>query len=96
MTRSQSIAVLTAYFGLGLAFVPAALADPRSDACVALGKARIALYSMLSAKEKAEQDALKAKIQAASTELDSVLAGMTGADAEVAADFKTVWAQGHT
>jgi len=60
---------------------------------VALGKARIALYSMLSAKEKAEQDALKAKIQAASTELDSVLDGMTGADAEVAADFKTVWEQ---
>jgi hypothetical protein len=93
MTRSQSIAVLTAFFGLGLAFVSVALADPRSDACVALGKARIALYSMLSAKEKSEQDALKAKVQAASTELDSVLAGMTGADAEVAADFKTVWEQ---
>jgi hypothetical protein len=92
MTRSQSIAVMTV-FGLGLAFVPAAWADPRSDACVALGKARIALYSMLSAKEKSEQDALKAKIQAASTELDSVLAGMTGTDAKMAADFKAVWEQ---
>jgi hypothetical protein len=92
MTRSQSIAVMTA-FGLGLAFIPTALADSRSDACVALGKARIALYSMLNAKEKSEQDALKAKVQAASTELDSVLAGMTGADAEVASDFKAVWEQ---
>ena len=51
MTRSQSIAVMMV-FGLALAFVPAALADSRSDACVALGKARIALYSMLNAKEK--------------------------------------------
>ena len=92
MTRSQSIALMVV-FGLGLALVPAALADSRSDACVALGKARIALYSMLNTKEKSEQDALKAKVQAASTELDSVLAGMTGTDAEVAADFKAVWEQ---
>ena len=92
MTRRQSIAVMTA-FGLGLAFVPAALADSRSDACVALGKTRVALYSMLSAKDKAEQDALKDEVQAASTDLDSVLAGMTGADAEVASDFKAVWEQ---
>jgi hypothetical protein len=48
---------------------------------------------MLSAKDKAEQDALKDEVQAASTELDSVLAGMTGADAKVAADFKAVWEQ---
>jgi hypothetical protein len=92
MTRSQSIAVMTV-FGLGLAFAPAAWADLRSDACVALGNARIALYSMLSAKDKSEQDALNAKVQAASTELDSVLARMTGADAEMAADFKAVWEQ---
>ena len=92
MTRSQSIALMVV-FGLGLALVPAALADSRSDACVALGKARIALYSMLNTKEKSEQDALKAKVQAASTELDSVLAGMTGTDAEVASDFKAVWEQ---
>jgi hypothetical protein len=92
MTRSQWIAVMTV-FGLGLAFVPAAWAASRSDACVALGKARIALYSMLSAKDKPEQDALKDEVQAASTDLDSVLAGMTGADAKVASDFKAVWEQ---
>jgi hypothetical protein len=72
MTRSQSIAAIM-MFALGLAFVPAAMANPRSDACVALGKARIALYSMLSAKTKSEQDSLKDKVQAASKELDSVL-----------------------
>ena len=36
---------------------------------------------------------LNAKVQAASTMLDSVLAGMTGADGKVAADFKAVWDQ---
>ncbi len=39
------------------------------------------------------QEALNAKVQAASTKLDSALAGMTGADAKVAADFKVVWDQ---
>ena len=92
MTSSQSIAVTTV-FGLGLAFVPAAWADPASDACAALADARAALYSMIIAKDKSAQDALNAKMQAASTKLDSVLAGMTGAHAKVAADFKAVWDQ---
>jgi hypothetical protein len=92
MTSRQSIA-LTLVFGLGLGFVPAAWADPASDACAALADTRAALYSMLNAKDKSEQDALNAKVQAASTRLDSVLAGMTGARAKVAADFKAVWDQ---
>jgi hypothetical protein len=92
MTSSQSIAVTTV-FGLGLAFAPAAWADPASDACAALAEERSALYSMLNAKDKSAQDALNAKVQAASAKLVSVLAGMTGADAKVAADFKAVWDQ---
>jgi hypothetical protein len=92
MTSSQWIAV-TMVFGLGLAFVPAAWADPASDACAALVDARSALYSMMNAKDKSAQDALNAKVQAASSKLDSVLAGMTGAQAKVAADFKVVWDQ---
>ena len=92
MTRSQSIAVM-AMFGLGLAFAPAAWADHKSDACAALVDARNSLYSMLNAKDKFAQDVLNAKVQAASTKLDSVLAGMTGADGKVAADFKAVWDQ---
>jgi hypothetical protein len=92
MTSRQSIA-MTTVFGLGLAFVPAAWADPASDACAALVDARIALYSMINAKDKSAQDALKAKMQAASTKLDSVLAGMTGGDAKTAVDFKAVWDQ---
>src|ERR1035437_2278696 len=92
MTSIQSIAV-TMVFGLGLAFVPAAWADPASDACAALVDARSALYSMMNAKDKSAQDALNAKVQAASTKLDSVLAGMTDAHAKVAADFKAVWDQ---
>jgi hypothetical protein len=92
MISSQSIAVTTV-LGLALAFVPGAWADPATDACAALVEARSALYSMISAKDKSGQDAFNAKVQAASTKLDSVLAGMTGADAKLAADFKGVWDQ---
>ena len=91
MISSQSIAVTTV-FGLGLALVPAARADPASDVCAALANARGALYSMIVA-DKAAQDAWNVKVQAASTKLEAVLAGMTGADAKVAADFKAVWDQ---
>jgi hypothetical protein len=92
MTSSQPIAVTTV-LGLALAFVPAARADPTADACAALVEARSALYSMISAKDKSAQDAFNAKVQAASIKLDSVLAGMTGADAKRAADFKALWDQ---
>ncbi len=46
---------------------------------------------MLQAKGKSAQDALKEKMQSASIRLDSALASMTGADAQAAAEFKTVW-----
>jgi len=92
MTSRQSITMAT-LFGLGLAFVPVAWADPASDVCVALVDARNALSSMLNAKDKSALDAFRAKVQAASTKLDTVLAGMTGADAKKAADFKAVWDQ---
>jgi hypothetical protein len=48
---------------------------------------------MTLAKDKSAQDAWNAKVQEASTKLDSVLAGMTGVDARVASDFKAVWDQ---
>src|SRR6516165_2754327 len=92
MTSNQTIAVTTV-FSLGLALAPAVWANPASDACAALANARGALYSMTVAKDKSAQDAWNAKVQAASTKLDAVLAGMTGADAKVAADFKAVWDQ---
>jgi len=77
----------------GLAFIPAAWASSASDTCVALANARTALYAMLSVKDKTALDELNTKVQATSTRVDSLLAGMTGADAKVAADFKTVWDQ---
>lgn len=92
MTSSRSIAV-TMVFGLALAFVPAARASSASDACAALVTARSTLYSMLNATDKFAQDALNAKVQEASAKLDSVLAGMTGADAKAGAAFKAVWDQ---
>lgn len=68
-----------------------ARAAPADDACAALMDARGALVSMIDAKDKAAQDGFNTKIQAASTKLDQVLAGM-GAD-KAAADFKAVWEQ---
>ncbi len=92
MRSSQSIAVMTV-FGLGLGFVSVASADPAGDVCAALVDTRTALYSMLNARDRSAQDALNVKVQATSTKLDSALSGMTGADAKVAAEFKTVWDQ---
>jgi hypothetical protein len=92
MTRIRSIAV-GVVFGLGFGFFPVAWADPASDACAALASARTALYSMINAKDKSTQDALNAKVQDASTKLDSVLASMAGAGAKAAADFKVLWDQ---
>jgi len=92
VTSRRSIAVTT-IFGLALSFVSAAWADPASDVCASLVDARTALYSMMNAKDKSAQDTLNVKVQTASTKLDSVLAGMTGADAKMAADFKAVWDQ---
>ena len=92
MTSNQSIAVMT-ILGVGLAFVPAAWAGSPSDACAVLVDSRSALYSMMEGKDKSAQDEFNTKVQAASTKLDSMLAGMTGAHAKVAADFKAVWDQ---
>jgi hypothetical protein len=93
MTSNTSIVAMMTVLSFGLSLVPAASADPASDACAALADARNALYSMVNARDKFAQDALNAKVQAASTRLDSMLASMTGADAKVAADFKAVWDQ---
>jgi len=90
MTSSQSTAV-TVVLAV-LMFVPGALAD-RAGTCAALVETRSALWSMKDAKDKSAQDALNAKVQAASTKLDTALAGMTGSDAKVAAEFKAVWDQ---
>ena len=92
MTSSQSIAA-SLVFGLGLGFISVAWADSASDACAALATARTALYSMINAKDKSVQDALNAKVQEASTKLESVLASVTGANAKAAADFKALWDQ---
>jgi len=92
MTSSQSIAITVA-FGIGLGFISVAWADSASDACAALANARTALYSMINAKDKSVQDALNAKVQEASTKLESVLAGMTGTNVKAAADFKALWDQ---
>jgi hypothetical protein len=62
------------------------------DACKALMEARGHLVTMLDASDKATQDDLKGKVQAASAKLDEVLAAMAkGPDAAKAKDFKVVW-----
>lgn len=91
MTRSAFTAATA--LGIVSAFATSAWAGPSDDACAALMEARGALVSMLDAKDKAAQDELNVKVQAASGKLDAVLAGMSGADAKSAADFKVVWDQ---
>jgi hypothetical protein len=91
MTSNRSIA-LAAIFSVGLGF-PTAWADSASDVCAALANARTALYSMITAKDVSTKDALNAKVREASTKLDSALAGMIGAEAKAAADFKALWDQ---
>ena len=92
MTSRQWIAVTTV-FVLGLTLGSTAWADPSSDACAALVSTRETLYSMLNSRDEPAQNALSAKMRAASAKLDSVLARMTGAHSKVAADFKAVWDQ---
>jgi hypothetical protein len=92
MTNKLWISVAVAHC-LVISFTSSARADHARDACAALVNARGALVLMMDAKGQSAQDALKAKIQAASSKLDSVLASMTGAEAKAAADFKAVWEQ---
>jgi hypothetical protein len=92
MANYKSIA-RTAVLALALSLSSAVRADHESAACAALVESRSALWSMIDAKDKSAQDALYAKVQAASNKLDSVLAGMTGTEAKVAGDFKAVWDQ---
>ncbi len=62
------------------------------DACKDLMEARGYLVTMLDTTDKATQDELKARVNAASAKLDAVLAAMAkGPDAAKAKDFKTVW-----
>jgi hypothetical protein len=92
MRRSHTVAATIAV-AFTLACTLAARADSASDACVALAHARTALYSMINSKDKSAQDALNAKVQAASARVDAALAGITNANAKVAADFTAVWDQ---
>ena len=92
MASKRPIAV-SVILAVGLGSVSLVRADAASDVCAALANARTALYSMLSAKDKSTQDALNAKVQEASSKLESALAGMTGADAKAAAEFKALWDQ---
>lgn len=71
------------------------LAAPNDDACAALMEARGHLVAMIGSSDKAAQEDLKGKVQAASAKLDGVLAAMSksyNADQEAkSAAFKPVW-----
>ncbi|MEW5786543.1 MAG: MCP four helix bundle domain-containing protein [Pseudomonadota bacterium] len=71
------------------------LAAPADDACAALMEARGHLVTMIGSTDKAGNDALKDKIQAASGKVDATLAAMAksynAGDESKAAAFKPVW-----
>ena len=92
MVTSRAITVIM-ILGIGVVVASPARADSAAEACAALVNVRGALYAMISAKDKSAQDALKAKVQASSNKLDSVLASMFGNDATRAGEFKAVWEQ---
>jgi hypothetical protein len=89
MSPDQST-VVAVVLGLALSFSSAASAASAGEACAALVETRSALWSMIAAQGKPAQDALNDRVQKASAKLDAVLAGMTGGDAQRAADFKLV------
>ncbi|HRH82526.1 MAG TPA: hypothetical protein PLW81_15920 [Thiobacillaceae bacterium] len=74
-----------------LASINTAGAATPDEACAALGEARTHLVAMIGSTDKAAQDDLKSKVHAASAKLDAALAGMSGADADKATQFKPVW-----
>ena len=90
MTCTRSIA-LAAVLCFGSLVASGASAASKQDACAALTDSRVALYSMLTVKEKNALDELGAKVKQSSAKLDAVLAAMSGADAKAAAEFKPVW-----
>lgn len=84
----RSIAPALALF---IAGTSCATAGPAEDTCAALMEARGHLVAMLGSSDKAQQEDLKGKIQAASAKVDSMLGGMAGSDAAKANAFKPIW-----
>lgn len=72
-----------------------AQAAPADDACAALMEARGHLVSMIGSNDKAAQDALNGKLQAASQKVDATIGAMAknynAGDEAKAAAFKPVW-----
>lgn len=73
----------------------AAQAAPSDDACASLMEARGHLVAMIGSTDKAKNDDLKGKIQAASGKVDANVAAMAksynAGDEAKAAAFKPVW-----
>lgn len=68
-----------------------AVAATPDDVCTALMEARGHLVSMIASTDKATNDALKGKIQAASAQVEAALTDVQKGDAAKAAAFKPVW-----
>mgnify|MGYP001765543505 CR=1 FL=1 len=72
-----------------------AQAAPADDACAALMEARGHLVAMIGSSDKAANDGLKDKIQAASAKVDATVAAMAksynAGDEAKAAAFKPTW-----
>ena len=91
--KSIKLIAAAAVFVVGLTLASVGWTNPVSDVCTAFGDASTALKLMVIAKDRSAQEALDAKVQAASNKLDSALGQMSGAQAKMAADFKAVWDQ---
>lgn len=90
--RTSSLLVTAVLASLSFGGAQAAPAD---DACAALMEARGHLVAMIGSSDRAANDGLNAKIQAASARLDATVAAMAksynAGDEARAAAFKPTW-----
>ena len=91
MQKSLAVSIAALLF----AVAQPSFAAPADDACGSLMEARTHLVALIGSSDRAAQDGLKGKIQAASAKVDATLAAMAksyNADNEGrAAAFKPVW-----
>lgn len=87
MQKSASLMLASLLF-VGAGSAAAATPD---DVCAALADARGHLVNMIASTDKATNDGLKGKIQAASTQLETALADVQKSDSAKAAAFKPAW-----
>lgn len=92
MPSARRLCASLPVFALLAAFLPGlALGASTEEACAALLMARARLLEMVGSRNRAELDALKHEVYAASASLEGAVGALTGSDAARATAFRRVW-----